>query len=192
MPPQGRPTGIASFPQSHQTHLNTMHEVINMTAKEKPKSSAAATDKILEAKWGKTLISAGFTALPDVIFQYQKALKLKPLDVLILLHLASYWWKPNENPWPAKGTIAESIDVDPRTVQRSIKKMEDLGYVKRIARIARAGDNLTNEYDLRGLVKAANKFAVEKNERKAKRAAEDKSRRTTPATFALIDGGKKD
>lgn len=169
-----------------------MHEVINMTAKEKPKSSAAATDKILEAKWGKTLISAGFTALPDVIFQYQKALKLKPLDVLILLHLASYWWKPNENPWPAKGTIAESIDVDPRTVQRSIKKMEDLGYVKRIARIARAGDNLTNEYDLRGLVKAANKFAVEKNERKAKRAAEDKSRRTTPATFALIDGGKKD
>lgn len=43
-----------------------MHEVINMTAKEKPKSSADATDKILEAKWGKTLISAGFTALPDV------------------------------------------------------------------------------------------------------------------------------
>lgn len=126
-----------------------------------------------------------------MIFQYQKALKLKPLDILILLHLASYWWKPNENPWPAKGTIADALDVDPRTVQRSIKKMEELGYIKRIERKAKAGDNLSNEYDLRGLVKAAKTHAEEKIALKAKRAAEDKSRRATPTTFALIDGGKK-
>lgn len=158
----------------------------------KPKEViTSGTQKVLEAKWGKTLIAAGFTALPDVIFQYQKALKLKPLDVLILLHLASYWWKPNENPWPAKGTIADALDVDPRTVQRSIKKMEDLGYIKRIERKAKAGDNLSNEYDLRGLVKAAKKHAEEKIALKAKRVAEDKSRRATPTTFALIDGGKK-
>ena len=104
------------------------------TTKQATKPTASPTEKVLEAKWGKTLIAAGFTALPDVIFQYQKALKLKPLDVLVLLHLASYWWKPNENPWPAKGTIADAIDVDPRTVQRSIVKMEALGYVKRIER----------------------------------------------------------
>lgn len=56
----------------------------------KPKEAiTSGTQKVLEAKWGKTLIAAGFTALPDVIFQYQKALKLKPLDILILLHLAS-------------------------------------------------------------------------------------------------------
>lgn len=162
-----------------------------MAAKPAMKASVSGANKVLEAKWGKMLISAGFTALPDVIFQYQKALKLRPLDVNILLHLASYWWKPNENPWPAKGTIAEAINVDPRTVQRSIKKMEELGYVKRIQRKARAGDNLTNEYDLRGLVKAAQKFAEEKIALREKRAAEDKSRRSTPATFALIDGGKK-
>lgn len=158
----------------------------------KPKEAiTSGTQKVLEAKWGKTLIAAGFTALPDVIFQYQKALKLKPLDILILLHLASYWWKPNENPWPAKGTIADALDVDPRTVQRSIKKMEELGYIKRIERKAKAGDNLSNEYDLRGLVKAAKTHAEEKIALKAKRAAEDKSRRATPTTFALIDGGKK-
>lgn len=149
------------------------------------------TEKILERKWGKVLIAAGFTALPDVIFQNQKALKLKPLDVLIILHLASYWWKPHENPWPAKTTIADALDVDPRTVQRSIKKMEDFGYIKRIERKAKAGDNLSNEYDLRGLVKAGKKYAEEKTALKAKRAAEDKSRRATPAAFALIDGGKK-
>ena len=50
----------------------------------KPKEAiTSGTQKVLEAKWGKTLIAAGFTALPDVIFQYQKALKLKPLDILI-------------------------------------------------------------------------------------------------------------
>lgn len=162
-----------------------------MTTKAEPKPSTSGTERVLEAKWGKKLIAAGFTALPDVIFQNQKSLKLKPLDVLILLHLASYWWKPHENPWPSKGKIAEAVDVDPRTVQRSIKKMEDLGYIKRIERKATAGDNLTNEYDLRGLTKVAELYAEEKLRLKAKRAAEDKSRRTTPTVFALIDGGKK-
>lgn len=162
-----------------------------MTTTATPKPSTLGTEKVLEAKWGKKLITAGFTALPDVIFKNQKALKLKPLDVLILLHLASYWWKPQENPWPSKGKIAEAIDVDPRTVQRSIKKMEDLGYIRRIERKAKAGDNLTNEYDLRGLTKVAELYAEEQIKLKARRAAEDKSRRTTPTAFALIDGGKK-
>ena len=159
------------------------------TTKKTPTTSAS--NRILEDKWGKTLVSAGFTALPDVIFQYQKALKLKPLDVLIILHLASYWWKPNENPWPSKSTIADSIDVDPRTVQRSIKKMEDLGYVKRIMRKAAVGDNLSNEYDLRGLINAATKHAEEKIALKLKRANEDRTKRATPNYFSLIDGGKK-
>jgi hypothetical protein len=164
-----------------------------MVTRTKLKTAAtpSETEKVLERKWGKSLIAAGFTALPDVIFQNQKALKLKPLDVMVILHLASYWWKPTENPWPAKGTIADALDVDPRTVQRSIKKMEDLGYIKRIERKAKAGDNLSNEYDLRGLVKVGKKYAEEKLDLKAKRAAEDKSRRATPTAFALIDGGKK-
>jgi len=177
----------------HPPHtLGTISKAIPMsTTKPATKPTASPTEKVLEAKWGKTLIAAGFTALPDVIFQYQKALKLKPLDVLVLLHLASYWWKPNENPWPAKGTIADAIDVDPRTVQRSIAKMEALGYVRRIERKAKAGDNLTNQYDLRGLVKAAATFADLKIAIREKRAAEDKSRRATPTAFALIEGGKK-
>ena len=152
---------------------------------------AGASERALVAKWGKNLIAAGFTALPNVLFQYQKALQLKPLDVLIVLHLASYWWKPQENPWPSKGKIAQAIDVDPRTVQRSIKKMEDLGYIKRIFRKASIGDNLTNEYDLRGLIDAAEVHAQEQIALKVERAAADKRKRETPKTFALIDGGKK-
>ena len=76
-------------------------------------------------------------------------------------------------------------------MQRSITKMEALGYVKRIERKAKAGDNLTNQYDLRGLGKAAATFADLKIAIREKRAAEDKSRRATPTAFALIKGGKK-
>ena len=164
-----------------------------MGATHAEKTKVSGTEKkVLEAKWGRDLIAAGFTALPDVIFLYQKALKLKPMDVVVLLHLTSYWWKPGENPWPSKQTLADAIDVDPRTIQRSIEKMEKMGYVKRIARKAAAGDNLSNEYNLRGLIKHAKKYADEKIAIRAERAAEDKSRRSTPKTFALVKGGKKD
>lgn len=155
-----------------------------------PKSKRPASEKLLEAKWSKPLVAAGWTALPDVIFKYQKALQLKPLDVLIILHLASHWWKPHENPWPAKGTIADALNVAPRTVQRAIERMEKLKYIKRIYRKAAVGDNLTNEYDLRGLINIATTYAEEELAKKAKRAAEDKSKVTTPKTFSLINGGK--
>lgn len=165
-----------------------------MTTKTTPTAPAATsteTQKALEAKWGKPLLAAGFTALPDVVFRFQKKLQLERTDVLILLHLASYWWKPKENPWPAKGTIAAAMDIDPRTVQRSIARMEKLGYVKRIERKAKVGDNLTNEYDLRGLVRAATKVAEQEIALREKRAAEDKGRMATPTTLLLIAGGKK-
>lgn len=164
-----------------------------MTTKTTPPAAATSTEtqKALEAKWGKPLLAAGFTALPDVVFRFQKKLQLQRTDVLVLLHLASYWWKPKENPWPAKGTIAAAMDIDPRTVQRSIARMEKLGYVKRIERKAKVGDNLTNEYDLRGLVKAATKVAEQEIALREKRAAEDKGRMATPTTLSLIAGGKK-
>lgn len=165
------------------------HPTMTMTTAEKKKS--ADTGRVLEAKWGKAAIASGFTAIPDVVFQNQKALKLKSFDVLVILHLASYWWKPDGNPRPAKGTIADALDVDPRTVQRSIQKMEAMGYIRRIYRTAKVGDNLPNEYDLAGLVKHVNQLAEEKLALKAKRAAEDKSKLTTPAAFALIAGGKE-
>lgn len=191
MPPRHSAPGVACKYRAHHTG-STQHGEQEMATATIVKPAVAGADKALVAKWGKTLITAGFTALPDVLFLHQKALKLKPLDIVILLHLASYWWKPKENPWPAKQTLADAMDVDPRTIQRHIKKMEDMGYIKRIERRAKVGDNLSNEYDLRGLIVAARQLAEQKIAVREKRAAEDKSRRSTPATFALIDGGKPD
>lgn len=36
-------------------------------------------------------MKAGWTALPNVIFERQRALGLDAIDVNIILHIASYW-----------------------------------------------------------------------------------------------------
>lgn len=171
---------------------STQHPFAAMPKTAPKAAPTASTDqKVLESKWGKQAIAAGWTALPNTLFMNQKALGLKPLDVLVFMHLASYWWNPKSNPWPAKGKIAAALDVDPRTVQRSIQKMEKAGYVQRIARKASVGDNMTNEYDLRGMVKRVKLLAEEYLATKAAREAQDKAKAQTPKTFELIKGGKK-
>lgn len=99
-----------------------------MNAKLAVKDGASSvTTKVLEEKWGNTLLSEGFTVMPNIIFQHQKALKLKPLDVLVLLHLVAYWWKADEPPRPAKGTIANALDVDHERFSGRLKKWKSSG-----------------------------------------------------------------
>src|SRR3546814_15223210 len=49
-----------------------------------------------EKKWSKPLMDAGWTALPSVIIENQKQLGLNPLDLNIVLYLASKWWTPED------------------------------------------------------------------------------------------------
>lgn len=159
-------------------------------AEPKQKPTKNDTMKVLTEKWGAPSMEAGFTAFPDVIIRNMKALELKHLDVLVLLHLASYWWNPKELPWPSKARIAAGLDVDPSTIRRSIQRMERLGYVQRKYRKAEAGDNKSNIYDLAGLVEAADKLSRHELETRKKRQKEDLARQATPKTLELIQGGK--
>ena len=63
------------------------------TTEDATKPAAVERNTQLEGKWGKKVIEAGYTSVPDVLIRYQQRLKLKPLDVNVLLHLLSYWWK---------------------------------------------------------------------------------------------------
>jgi hypothetical protein len=151
---------------------------------------ATKEEKNLNQKWGDAVIAEGYTVLPNVILQNQKALGLKHLDVLVLMCLLSHWWGKDDLPRPAKSSIAKTLDVDPRTVQRSIAKLEKQGYIQRRERRAGVGDNLPNFYDLSGLVVAAKTQAVQAQKVKAARAKDDAAKQTTPKTFDLIKGGK--
>lgn len=114
-----------------------------------------------EKKWSKPLMDAGWTALPSVIIENQRQLDLTPLDLNIVLYLASKWWTPEGKPFPSKSTMAKAMNVHPRTIQKHVASLEAAGYIRREERRLETGSK-TNVYHLDGLIKAAKPFAEEK------------------------------
>lgn len=115
--------------------------------------------RALVAKWGEPVVGPGWTGIPNILIEKQRALRLSPTDLCILLHLMKHWWVANEAPYPSKRRIAQAIGRDPRTVQLRISKMEELGYLRREER--REGGSKTNYYYLDGLVGALKPYAEE-------------------------------
>jgi predicted transcriptional regulator len=126
-----------------------------------PATAPQASLKENEKKWTKTLMDAGWTAIPSVILERQSALGLEPLDVNILLHLASHWWYATELPYPGKKSVAKAMSVSPRTVQRRIARMEEAGFIRRVDRWHPKYGRQSNYYDFSGLIKEATPFAEE-------------------------------
>jgi predicted transcriptional regulator len=112
-----------------------------------------------EAKWTRVLMDAGWTAIPSIILEHQKALGLDPLDLNILLQLAKYWWVAGNPPRPSKRRIAEAIGIDPRTVQRRITRLENVGLIRREARRGKYGGTSTNAYHFDGLIAKVTPYA---------------------------------
>lgn len=127
----------------------------------KKQTAANADLRTNEKKWSKPLMDAGWTALPSVIIENQKQLGLNPLDLNIVLYLASKWWTPEGKPFPSKNTMAKAMDVHPRTIQKHVAALEAAGYIRREERRTETGSK-TNVYHLDGLIKAAKPFAEEK------------------------------
>lgn len=142
----------------------------SVKAIEKPKTSDR---RVLEEKWGKTVIATGYTVLPTIVLRYQQRLKLKPLEINILMHLLSYWWQKENLPHPGKNALALAVGVVPSTVRRCLKRLDEKGYVKRIPRHTSRRGSRTNEYDFSGLIEALGPLAAEElteiNKRKAQR-----------------------
>lgn len=129
------------------------------TTTPKPKKLATAENKAIEQRWGKDLVAAGWTAIPNAIFECSQQLGLKTLDVVIIVHLAGYWWHAGNDPFPTKQTLATKIGVEPRTIQRAIAALEKKGYITRHARASKVGGNLANSYSFEGLIEAVKPFA---------------------------------
>jgi len=147
-----------------------------------PAKQPATVDRKIEKRWGHDLTAAGWTAIPNVIIQRQKALGLTPLDVNILLQLLAYWWEPKNLPHMSKKTIAAAIDVHPRTIQKRIAAMEKAKFISSIERKSVLNGSNSNMYDFSGLIAAANPFAIEELQEieQRKKAKEAKLARKKP------------
>ena len=154
------------------------------------KQPGSSTDlRTNEKKWTKPLMDAGWTALPSVIIENQKQLGLSPLDLNIVLYLASKWWTAEGKPFPSKSTMAKAMDVHPRTIQKHVAGLEGAGYIRREERRTDTGSK-PNIYHLDGLIKAARPFADEKlteMKDKAELAKRRQNRRGAPKLRLVKD-----
>lgn len=116
------------------------------------RAKPAAPKRKADDRWGKAVIDRGFTVLPTMLFWAQGRLKLTPDEFNVVLQLTAHWWDANEDPRPAKDTIAERMGREPRSIQRYLKKLEDKGLVRRVARYRPGKGQGPNGYELDGLV----------------------------------------
>lgn len=135
-----------------------------------------------EAKWSKPLMDAGWNAIPGIIIEKQEALGLDAIDMNIIVHLSNYWWHADNLPCPSVATIAKAIGIKPRTVQKRIKALHDLGLLTRTERRKTRFGSDTNLYSFEGLIGAALPFAEEKlaEREKRKQAENDRLTRKRP------------
>jgi DNA-binding Lrp family transcriptional regulator len=145
-----------------------------------------------ERKWTKTLMDAGWTAMPSVILDRQQALGLDAVDVNILMHLAKHWWEKDRLPFPTKKAIAECIGVSKSTVQRRIAKLERDGLIKRVYRFSpKHQGQRSNAYDFAGLIKEATPYAEEALAVREKRRKDDAARRKRKGLRIVRDDGEE-
>jgi DNA-binding transcriptional regulator YhcF (GntR family) len=130
-----------------------------------------------ERKWTKKLMEAGWTAVPSVILERQKALGLDPIDLNIIMHLACHWWYADKLPFPGKKLLADAMQVSARTVQRRIARMERDGIIRRIERWHPTWGQQSNRHDFAGLIKEATPYAEEKLQDREKARQEREQRR---------------
>lgn len=109
-------------------------------------------DTIAE-RWG-AAVDAGFVAVPNVLFSAQDKLGLSANDVLVVMNIVMHWWHHDRRPSPRATTIARRSGLGRRTVQRSLKHLEQLGLVERV-RVAKD----KTEYNLDGLVARLSTYA---------------------------------
>lgn len=160
--------------------MNAPQAIANvMPIRKKEKQQAS------EKKWGKAVIDLGFSIFPSLIFRAQARLGLSPVQLVVLLHLADYWWQKERMPFPSKAAIAERLQLSSRQIQRYLTELENGGYIKRIERFAGHKGQQSNEYDLSGLVAKLQKLEPEFSH------VEDQRKRVTKRGGLTISPEKK-
>lgn len=123
----------------------------------KPNDTTLASEK----KWGKQVCALGFSVIPSLIFKAQARLGLSATQLAVLLQIADHWWSAGDLPFPSKSLIAERLGLSPRQIQRHLTDLEKGGFIKRIERKVKHKGQLSNLYDLTGLVSKLKKLEPE-------------------------------
>jgi biotin operon repressor len=114
-----------------------------------------------DKKWGPAVMKLGYSMIPSMIFWAQARLNLSPTQLVLLLHLADFWWDHDKMPFPSKAELATRMGLTERQIQRHMAQLEADGFIKRNPRYHYKGGQQNNEYNLDGLVKKLKKLEPE-------------------------------
>jgi DNA-binding MarR family transcriptional regulator len=107
-------------------------------------------------KWGDAVTRGrnGYQVLPDVLLRNQHRLGLNCTDMVVLINILMHWWEKDRKsmPHPRPEQIASRIGATPRTVQRSIRRLSEVGLLKWMPP-ERSREGLSvRRFDVNGLV----------------------------------------
>lgn len=138
--------------RSSQTHSGASMTAIASKGQKVVPLFVESEKKESEKKWGKAVMTLGYCIFPSILLQAQGRLGLTAQEMIVLLQLAEHWWKADSQVFPSKETIAERVGLSGKQVQRHIKALELRGLLQRTARYKPGRGQLSNQYDLSGLV----------------------------------------
>jgi DNA-binding MarR family transcriptional regulator len=96
---------------------------------------------------------AGVTVVPRVLITGVAALKITPIQAMILLQMLACWGRTGKHPFPGRRRMRDWLGCDKRTLDRAITGLVELGLVVRRRRVGgKFRRQTTNEYDLSGLI----------------------------------------
>ena len=97
----------------------------------------AQPDRSVAARWTPRLAERHFTPISEVFLHNLQRLRpnpgargLNPTEALVIIQLMSHKWD-SRAPFPALTTIAERLGLQVRSVRAAVKRLEDLGYLRR-------------------------------------------------------------
>ncbi|MGN8097254.1 helix-turn-helix domain-containing protein [Methylobacterium sp. 22177] len=104
----------------------------------------------LRSRWGGA-VDPGLLIVPNVLLKYQERLYLETLEVVLILNIVDYWDEDNGLPFPRLSALAKRVRKSKRTVERSIVRLSELGYLLHLPSEQLRGQTI-RRFDLSGLV----------------------------------------
>lgn len=112
---------------------------------------ASGSPSGMEEKWGKTVLDAGWTGIPNALLKYAGPLGLDPAETLTLIYLMRFWWRTQELPYPSISKTCLEMGVSRKTMTKKFASLREKGYITIVKQGGRT------KFSLAGLRKALEK-----------------------------------
>lgn len=157
---------------------NVMGPMASTSAARKASRAGGVPPQAAE-KWGQAL-AAGYQILPDALIRGQHLLKLTATDIVVIANLNQAWWFADRLPYLRPVTIARRMGISERSVQRSLKRLRDRGFLRQERQEQVEGFPLYT-HDLTGLRDQLERLARRDIEYSERRRSEWSASPSTPA-----------